>query len=370
MTPDEEVEARRLAHLPQDIASRIRAGQQMVSEFYGPDGQMLSPDQIEQNRVAKLDGAQGGKPQEEQPSEGGPAPQEEQPPPQQPAPQEGAEEPWEQRYKSLQGLFNKMAGEQQRRDDEVSKLREQLEKVQTPPESVTAPVTADLAPLTDQERASVGDDELLEYAARHTFQKLLPRIKQLEDKIAGLEGGMKPIQQQVQHVQNETLFSQLDRRLPEWRQQNQDPKFIQWLNEIDPFSRIQRHLVLKQGVDAGDTDRVLTVFNTFKAETGTKTQTGASAAKPNGADNPQGTGKPNGTTSSRVPLDTLVHPGRVRSAGTIATQNATDEPPTVTRAELMQFRNDRARGVFRNNPDKLAEWEDYFNKAIAAGTVV
>jgi hypothetical protein len=226
-----------------------------------------------------------------------------------------------------------------------------------------------MAPLTEQERASIGDDELLEYSARHAYQKIAPRIAQLEAKIAKLEGGFEPIAQRVQQVQSDTLYTKMDRGLPDWRKQNEDPGFLNWLNDLDPFSRIQRKLILQQGVDAGDSERVLTVFNTYRAETGTKTQTRPADTQPNRTDKPNGSGGPsNGTGSSRVPLDTLVHPGRVRSAGN-SQQTATDEPPTVTRAELAQFRNDRIRGVYNNDRKALEEWESYFNEAIAAGRV-
>jgi hypothetical protein len=268
-----------------------------------------------------------------------------------------------------------MSRDQQSRDREMAALRAQLDALtqKAPEPSKTVDLTPDphLQPLTDQERASIGDDELLEFSARHAYQKIAPRIAQLEAKLAKLEGGFEPIAQRVERVQHETLYSAMDRQLPEWRKQNEDPDFLRWLNDVDPFSRIQRKLVLQQGVDAGDADRVLTVFNTYRAETGSKSQTRQADAQPNRTDKPNGSGgQVNGTGNGRVPLDTLVHPGRVRSAGTQTAQTATDEPPTVTRAELAQFRNDQLRGVYQNDPKKLAEWKEYFDKAIAAGRVV
>jgi hypothetical protein len=408
MSTSQAADDRRFAHLPADIRSKIKAGQKMVEHFYGPDGRMRTIDEMEQQRTA-LDGAKGGdgsgggaepptsptSPSEEdgggasrdggsevepiegdKPAQGGTGTHgvtevDDRPVTTTGTP--GDDGPWEQRYRTLQGMFNTLSREQRDRDAEMDRMRAQLAELSSP----SAPKTpanlsqvSDIPPLNDQERASIGDDELLEFTARHAFHKIVPRLQQIEAAIDDLKNGMRPIAERVHHVQTETMFSHMDRRLEGWRDQNNDPKFLSWLNGVDPFSRIQRKLILKQGVDAGDVERVLTVFNTYRAETGTPTQTRSTTTQPTRTDNPPtGTGQRIGTGNGRVPLDTLVHPGRVRSAGTVQ-QTAPDEPPTVTRAELMQFRNDRARGVYHNDPSGLAEWEAYFDKAIAAGRVI
>ena len=386
-------EARRLLHLPLSVRERIERGNKLVSEYYGEDGKLKSPEQVEADRISTLKAAEGGTTEgavgndnaDSPPKTDEPKSDEQEPAGDRQGTTEtpegevtttaaaGADEPWEQRYRSLQGRFNQLATEQQRRDDEMRQLQEQVKGLTTArPRSDQPDVAdADYAPLTNEERQSVGDDELLDYAARHAYQRISPKLAALEAKIAALEGGLQPIAQRVQRVQHDSLFSSLDRALPEWRKQNEDPKFLDWLEGVDPFSRIQRKLVLKQGIDDNDTARVVTVFNTFRAETGAKVQTRPAETMPKTtADtSSNGTGRVNGTGSSRVPLDSLVQPGRVRSAGS-STQTSTDEPPTVTRAELMQFRNDRARGVYRDDPKGLEEWSAYFDKAIAAGRVM
>lgn len=402
MSSTSTYDARRLAHLPQTIQERIKRGQELVAQHYGADGKLKTPEQLEQERQ---DAEAEAKAKEEAAAAGGPDTSTEvvasAPPASGPAGTEapsedagktgsqgvtetpqgtvttsgarGEDEPWEQRYKSLQGRFNHLAAEQQRRDEEMQVLREQVQRLsQQPDQGNKVDVTdASTSALSAEERASVGDDELLNFAARHAFQLVAPRLAKIEADIAALRDGIQPIARRVQHVQNETLFTRLDRDLPDWRVQNEDPKFIDWLEQVDPFSRIQRKMALKQAIDDNDAPRVVTVFNTYRAETGAKAQYRPASTMPerSPAQPTNGSGQSTGTGSGRVPLDTLVHPGRVRSAGTPA-QTSTEEPPTVTRAELAQFRNDRARGVFRNDPEGLKKWSDHFDQAIAAGRVI
>jgi SAM-dependent methyltransferase len=70
----------------------------------------------------------------------------------------------------------------------------------------------------------------------------------------------------------------LTNQVPDWETLNTDQGFLGWLQEVDPVYGLPRQAALTTAYEAGDVNRVATVFNTYKGLVGEPKQTQQSKA--------------------------------------------------------------------------------------------
>ena len=63
-----------------------------------------------------------------------------------------------------------------------------------------------------------------------------------------------------------TIDQALDGAVPNWREINRHPQWLEWLQEPDPYSRVKRQRLLDEAVERGDANRVIAFFNGFLGE--------------------------------------------------------------------------------------------------------
>jgi hypothetical protein len=112
--------------------------------------------------------------------------------------------------------------------------------------------------ITPQERADYGD-EFLNVVAKQARASTAAEVQQLQ-------AGMNELHQAVQREQRRHMTAQLDKHHPEWRGQNKEPGFLQWLHGRDPFSGTTRQALLDQAWQSGAADRVLNIFQAYRKE--------------------------------------------------------------------------------------------------------
>jgi hypothetical protein len=371
-----------LSHLPPDVRARIERGRQDVSRFYDEYGKIKSPEQMEDDARKAAEAAAAP-----EPGGGGddPAPERREDTPSAvpgvedttaPAPEDNREitetkeapldDKWEQRYKTLQGKFNQTTRELADRDARLMALERQMADLAKSREPAKGE-DDDFKPLSTEERNLLDGGEnivpLIERLAYHAVNK---RLAGLEQRISELGANFRPIEQTLGQVRHDTLSDRLTRDVgSDWRRQDEDPAFIEWLDAPDGFSGVPRKQFFKTALDRGDHDRVVNIFKAFRADTG-KYKAQQTAGRP--ADTPRTNGTGNGAGGNgKVPLDTLVAPGKGRSAAATG-QTTTADKPLVKRSELRSFQQDLTRG--RWHGDELARWNRYFDEAIAEGRVV
>jgi|SRR5262249_53106035 len=86
-----------------------------------------------------------------------------------------------------------------------------------------------------------------------------PHLQQLEQENIELRNH---VARQTKH----NLDQALDGAVPNWREVNQHPSWLAWLQERDVFSREKRQRLLDDAVAKGDANRVIAIFNGFLAE--------------------------------------------------------------------------------------------------------
>lgn len=266
-----------------------------------------------------------------------------------PAPAPPADGGWEQRYRTLQGKY----------DNEIGQLRGQVRSLesllsnlqQAPAVPPTPPAAAADQPLViPKEHVEAFGDDLINAAQLWAEAKLSPRIAKLEAEIERLRSGHTEIQQQTAQ---DRVMSSLDAD-PElggnWRTINENPEFITWLNQVDPFVGQPRMRLLSEAFGRGDSVRTANFFKAFITE--------HTAVQPDPAP-PVHTPQPE---ADRVSLETLAAPGR--PAGSVANSGASTEKRMWTSTQISAFYRDCADGKYAaREAEKLRIEQDIFSAA-------
>ncbi len=256
-----------------------------------------------------------------------------------------ADDVWERKYKTLQGLFNAEVPKLQSQNKELAaKLHdaiERMEKLAQQPAKVEPPP----APSVDPKDVDDFGQDLVEMVQRQVrsvlggvAQKMDAVVGDFEKRIALLEQAVKGATQTAAVTAEEVFFSKLASVVPDWEQINADERFLAWLAEVDPVYGQPRQAALSAAQQSLDANRVAAVFNAFKALT---------PAKPK-AD----------------PLAKQVSPRAAAPAPTTPV-----EKPVFTQAQIQKFYLDVAQRKYLGREDEMQQIEAAINQAIAEGRV-
>jgi hypothetical protein len=287
----------------------------------------------------------------------------EQPAPQQTSPADQDDEnvppeQWRHRYLSMRGRVeqqrNIIAGMQ----DQMAQMGDELMRLQ---QHVERPPTAEQIEkyITPEDEQNYGS-ELIDFARRAAQDAVAPKLQ-------GLERENEELRQQVIQDKRRSMFTELDREVPEWRGVNQAPAFKRWLSLRDIYSGSVRNKLLNDAYRTADAPRVVSFFKGFLRDAAIAS---GQQSAPQLADQPQ---PPNPAPQPRqpaIPLATLAAPGRPRPAsGTDMLSVQQPQTPSFTRAQIASFYNDVRRGVYYGRENEKAELERQIFAAQNAGRV-
>lgn len=171
------------------------------------------------------------------------------------------EETWQQRYRTLQGMY----------DAEVPRLHAQVKELSTQMEKLQKPVTPEPEKkkrvveklVTDADVEAFGQD-LIEVQRKVAREVAAEFQGELEDLRASNEAMREQLQQTGTKVSEASFDQRLHRMVPDFEAVNADPKWIEWLNEFDPFLRAPRKSVAQDAFIRGDVDSVAYYIDMFK----------------------------------------------------------------------------------------------------------
>jgi hypothetical protein len=264
------------------------------------------------------------------------------------------EQTWQQRYRSLQGMYDSQVPTLQR---QVKALTRDLEAAQRMLANMSAaPPAAGGAPASSGSRLT---KELIdEYgepfidvmrAAAH--DEVAPLVEDLRNQLAGVS--QRTTKQSVAAVE-----AQLDVEMPQWRQLNSDPLFLAWLDQDDPFAGRPRQQLLDEAGQKFDAARIGRFFTAFLHEHQAVRGLPAAAPQPVQAQ---------GDTPT-LDMASLVAPGRPIQPGPGTVVGSGDQV-VVTRRMISEFYRGVMKGVYKNNPQEKARIENIIAKALADGNV-
>jgi hypothetical protein len=199
-------------------------------------------------------------PQDPQPQPAEPKPVEPTPTPTEPV---VAEEKWEQKYKTLKGMYD---AEVPRLHADLRELKAQVETLRKASETKPVEPAKPAAPtklVTDADVEAFGQDliEVQRKVAREVAAEFRGELDAMRAENEKLREQLTSTGTQV----SEASFEQrLYRMVPDFETVNADPKWIAWLNEVDPLLRAPRSSVAQQAFNRGDAEGVAHYVAMFK----------------------------------------------------------------------------------------------------------
>jgi hypothetical protein len=103
--------------------------------------------------------------------------------------------------------------------------------------------------------------ELIDFAQRAAAQYAAPHLQRVEEENAEMR-------RQIAIQTRARLDADLAAAVPNWREIDNDPRWLAWLSETDPLTGATRQRVLDDAIAAGSASRVIAFFNTFQAQHG------------------------------------------------------------------------------------------------------
>jgi len=184
--------------------------------------------------------------------------------PEKPVEPEVPEETWQQKYKTLKGMYD---AEVPRLHSDVRELRSQMEKLQKAaeaPKPETKPAAQPTKLVTDADVQAFGEDliEVQRKVAREVAAEFRGELDAMKAENEKLREQLNTTGSQV----SEASFEQrLYRLVPDFQAVNTDERWIGWLNEVDPLLRAPRKSVAQEAFNTGDAEAVAHYIGMFKA---------------------------------------------------------------------------------------------------------
>ncbi len=228
---------------------------------------------------AQLAAEQNPTPTEVKPTDSDPAPaqpvedtQNNQPDPQpevkteKPTEQVVAEEKWEQKYKTLKGMYDAEVPRLHSQIKELTQRMDALQKAAEAPKPEAKPAVAEKL-VTDDDVQAFGADliEVQRKVAREVAAEFRKDLDDMKAENAKLREQLNTTGNQVTEASFET---RLYRLVPDFEQVNTDPRWIDWLNGVDPVLRGPRKSVAEQAYVTGDAEGVAYYVDLFKKTLG------------------------------------------------------------------------------------------------------
>ena len=236
----------------------------------------------------------------------------------------------EQRYRTLQGMYNADTARLRAEKQELTSRVEQLEKLLSSLTSVSAqPAQAQSKHVTDKDIEEYGDSiDVMRRVTKEETAYYQQKIAALETVIRDLQASVVPRVEQVAHRQamsaEQGFWSELTAAVPNWRDINQNKDFHSWLLEVDPLTGVNRQSHLESAQKALDVRRVAAFFTTWQGNSGHRI-----AQEPRDA--------------AKSQLEKQVSPGRGRTAAAPVENQA----KTYSTKDISKFFDDVRKGAYR-----------------------
>lgn len=263
-------------------------------------------------------------------------------------------EPWEARYRTLQGMYDtdvkSVRTENTELRSKVDALQKQLDaKVPAEPTKPSPPAT--IPGITAKDAEAFGDD-LMEVITRAARALAAEQIAPLQAKVDELTAKTGTVEQSVEKVAatqtgdaNAKFISQLEKLVPDWATINADPLFLKWCGEIHPLTGEPRQALLEKGANAGNAEQVANVFKAYKTEAGLNAPPAPDPAK--------------------AELETQIAPGTSKALPPPATQGER----SFTTTEVEAFYRAVSKGEYKGREAEATALEAQIDAATAGNRI-
>jgi len=175
-------------------------------------------------------------------------------------------EDFEQKYRTLQGMFNaetsKMRSQLADREEEIKSLQAQLAERQAEPQEKVEFGTED-----DINNFGADFVEMVERGVKARTSEQQREIAELKAQIASMTNRVERVDQDANASRFQAYMNELDQLYPDWRRLNNDSGFLEWLKETDELSGIVRNDLLQKYNNDMNARQVATIFKAYGAAT-------------------------------------------------------------------------------------------------------
>ena len=277
-----------------------------------------------------------------------------------------ADETMEHKYKVLQGKYNaevpKLSKDLKESQTQLLEIRQRLNNTESliaTMSAVAAPAAPAAPAIPPESLVSEGEIEqfgpdLIDLIGRVARQEVLPevdkRIKPIDSRFDNIEESASQDAKTLAESKRAELLADLTEAVPEWIKQNEDPAFLQWLNENNVYAGVPNGALLTQAFRNNDAARVIAFFKGFLTENAVVTPEGEVTPTPKPAEEPQ------------QALKDLVAPGTPKTG----TTGAPDESGKRiwTRADISAFY--KAKNEFITRGKEVPEEYELYEKDLFA----
>lgn len=261
----------------------------------------------------------------------------------------------EQKYKTLQGMYNaevpRLHAERRELASRVSQLEQLLASMSNQSaKQIAATPTAKL--VTDKDVEEYGESiDVMRRVSREEASAAQQRIAQLEGMVRQLQASVVPKVEQISQRQaqnsEQAFWMELSNVVPNWQDTNDDTNFQSWLLDVDPLTGISRQTYLEDAQRNLDVRRVASFFKAWDE------LNGKSVAQTN-------------RKASASQLERQVAPGRGRSGGNSTATNQ----QTYTPEDIKKFFHDVRMGKFKGREQERGRIERDIFAAQREGRIV
>ena len=232
----------------------------------------------------------------------------------------------------------------------------QVEIIESPTGDMGAAVESLLTP---EEIADYGPDmiDVVKRAAQEAVAGQLAQLRIENDNLKEVVGNVG--QQQELDVRGK-LYGALTSAVPNWKQVNQHPDFLNWLAEEDVYAGVARKGMLTRAFELNDTSRVIEFFNGFLKENAAL-QPAANPQVHDVAPDIEPAGQP------RVTLESLASPGLGASGGA---DNIQETGRMWKESEVGAFYADARKGLYKGRSEVYKATEVEIQAALTAGRIL
>lgn len=314
---------------------------------------MATPKIVEQQLQAaeqlQQDNLQGNGPQPEVVTDisqlANPAPPAVATPPQQ-TQQPSVPDAWEQKYRSLKGIFDQKVPELQAQvatqSSQVTALTEQVRTLTEVLKHKAAEPDKPQKPANDPRDVEQFGGDLVDMVQRYAGQilnhvdaKFAGAVQHLEGRVERLEASVNGVKEDSAATRESQFYAMLKQLVPDYEEVNRSDFWLNWLGQVDGVYGVARQAALDAAVNRKDAPRVAAIFNEFKAVAGPSAENQVQPVTVGGAPAP------------RAPAP----------------------KPYLTQKVVQQFYNDTARGRYRGREADAERLEAEINAAIAEGRI-
>lgn len=262
---------------------------------------------------------------------------------------------WRNNYLAMKGRVDAMQQTSRQAVDDltarVADLTAEISRLKTAP-PVAAPSPA--APFMEDARTRFGDGvvDLVQTGAKAA---VMPEVQAMLDaRLQPLQAELAQAKQTAQaqtalaaQTAEERFFTALDAARPDWEQINAQQGWIAFMGGRDPFSGVERQLLVNDAIAKHDVARLTAILEAY-----------AGPYKPTPA--PATTQQPNVPDLSPAP----------RTVGSAVLQTTKDDnAPLVTRQEIAAFYQAVTNGHYRNRPQEKQAFETKLAEATRTGRI-